>query len=67
MSQKELIRQHLEAGKTLTQYQALILFGCFRLASRIVEIERDGLKVDREMIITPNARVAQYFLKHKQS
>jgi hypothetical protein len=67
MSQKELIRQHLEAGKTLTQYQALILFGCFRLASRVYDLERDGLKVDREMIVTPNARVAQYFLKHKQS
>lgn len=34
-TQKELIREYLERGNSLTPMDALELFGCFRLATRI--------------------------------
>lgn len=37
-TQKELIREYLERGNSLTPMDALELFGCFRLATRIFEL-----------------------------
>lgn len=64
MSQNEQIRRFLESGKAITQLEALNKFGCFRLASRIWDLERQGMTISRQMIPTPSGKnVAQYSIK----
>jgi hypothetical protein len=46
MSQTEQILKHLKKGKKLNPLQALKLYGCFRLASRISELRKDGHLID---------------------
>jgi len=41
LSQKAEIRRYLEAGGKLTQMAALRFWGCFRLASRVYDINED--------------------------
>jgi hypothetical protein len=62
------IRRHLEAGKTLTQMEALKAFSCFRLAARIDELKGSGMPIESRPVSVINAegkrvRVAQYRLK----
>ena len=40
MTQEERILEYLQGGGTLTALDALNLFGCFRLASRISELRK---------------------------
>jgi len=62
-SQNAKIRAWLEAGNTLTQLQALKLFGCFRLASRIHDLRDRGLNIIKQMVTGDNGkRYAQYQL-----
>jgi hypothetical protein len=62
-SQNAKIRAWLEEGNTLTQLQALKLFGCFRLASRIHDLRDRGLNIIKEMVTGDNGkRYAQYQL-----
>ena len=49
-TQKELIREYLEHGNSLTPMDALELFGCFRLATRIFELKREGLDIVTDMV-----------------
>lgn len=42
MSQSEKILYHLSSGKTITPLEALQSYGCFRLASRISDLKREG-------------------------
>jgi hypothetical protein len=42
MTHNDLILQHLEQGRTITAIEALVLFGCFRLAARIKELRDAG-------------------------
>jgi len=39
MSQNEMILDYLQRGNSLTSLEALNLFGCFRLASRINDLK----------------------------
>ena len=62
-SQNAKIRAWLEDGNTLTQLQALKLFGCFRLASRIHDLRDRGLNIIKQMVTGDNGkRYAQYQL-----
>lgn len=66
-SHRAVIRQHLEAGNSLTSLQALNHFGCARLASRIDELRQAGLNITTTMIPVKNragklVRVAEYRL-----
>lgn len=62
-SQNAKIRAWLEEGNTLTQLQALKLFGCFRLASRIHDLRDRGLNIIKQMVTGDNGkRYAQYQL-----
>ena len=45
-TQKQIIRDHLESGKTLTPMHAFMVYGIARLASRIDELRNDGMKID---------------------
>lgn len=62
VKQTEAIKEHLEAGNTITAIEALNKFGCFRLASRIHDLKTEGYVVDKIMITGENnKRYAQYF------
>ena len=62
-SQCKKIAAWLENGNRLTQLEALNLFGCFRLASRIHDLRDSGMDIKMERIITPHGkRVAQYYI-----
>tara|TARA_B110000503_G_scaffold34900_1_gene57026 strand:- start:1401 stop:1607 length:207 start_codon:yes stop_codon:yes gene_type:complete len=60
--QKEKIKDYLESGKTITSLEALDIFKCFRLASRISELKQEGYPVTKQMIQLDSGKyVAEYF------
>lgn len=62
-SQNKRIAAWLNTGHRITQLEALNLFGCFRLASRIHDLRDSGMDIKMERIITPSGkRVAQYYI-----
>lgn len=61
-TQNERIINYLGLGRKLTPLQALNKFGCFRLASRVNELRRDGWNIDKEMVTKNGKRFASYYL-----
>lgn len=62
-SQNNRIAEHLHKGLTITSLEALKLFGCMRLASRIHDLRVRGENIIVERINLPNGKsVAQYRL-----
>lgn len=62
-SQNQKIAAYLQQGNSITQLEALKLFGCFRLASRISDLRKSGMEIISGRIITPTGkRVASYAL-----
>ena len=45
-SQNNLILAHLQSGKSLTSLEAMTLFGCMRLGSRIHDLREAGHQID---------------------
>lgn len=62
-SQKKAILNWLSEGNTITSLQALNMFGCMRLASRISDLRSSGVPIAREMIEVNGKRVAKYWLQ----
>ena len=54
MTQTDMILRFMLDGNTITPLEALDHFGCFRLASRICDIERKGYRVERKIISKKN-------------
>lgn len=61
-SQNERILLHLQNGQTLTQLEALRMFGCFRLGARIWELKKQGYKVDARIIEHNGKHISEYSL-----
>lgn len=61
-SQTELIRKHLESGKTITPLEALRRYDCLRLGARIYDLKQDGLPVKTEIKRNGRKRFAEYSL-----
>lgn len=62
-SQCTQIKRWLMGGNKITALEALSLFGCMRLASRICELREQGLNIHKERIITSTGKlVTQYSL-----
>lgn len=62
-SQTDRILEYLLAGNSITSLEALNLFGCIRLASRISDIKARGYLVYSEFIKTPtDKKVKRYYL-----
>ena len=63
---KKQVLRWLRRGKSITGMDALKLFGCFRLASRIHEIRCDGINIKKRSlrVRTRNGyvTVAEYYL-----
>lgn len=68
-TQNEQIRKYLEAGNTLTPLEALNLFGCFRLATRIFELKKQGLNILTDIVkdAATGKRYAKYRLNQEGS
>lgn len=71
MSQNDMILNYLQNNGSLTQADAISLFGCYRLGARIFEIRSLGFDVRREMEQGVNrfgekTRYARYWLKGNQ-
>lgn len=63
-TQCAMIREYLENGGSLTSLDALRLFGCMRLASRICDLRDKGMNIGKNTIVLPNKkRVCEYYLK----
>lgn len=68
MSQKAKILKHLMGSKSLSPLQALGLFGCYRLASRIHDLKRDGHQIETIIKSDDQGRTyASYVLKHDEA
>jgi hypothetical protein len=62
-SQCNAILAYLQNGNAITGIEALRLFGCFRLPSRIHDLKQRGVKFTKKFITTDNGkRVMQYSL-----
>ena len=62
-SQCKRIAEWLNKGKSITQLEALHLFGCFRLSARIHDLRERGMNIVMEKIVTPTGKyVASYKL-----
>jgi len=67
MSQRDDILTHLRSGRSLTQLEALELFGCLRLGARIWELKDKGYNIESENIEVGNGKhVARYTLRAAQ-
>ena len=65
-SQKKRILKYLEEGETITAMEALVLFQCFRLASRMTDLKNDEVQFESVMVKTPsNKRVKAYYIPEK--
>lgn len=57
------ILDHMKKGLTITSLEALQMFGCMRLASRIHDLRERGENIIVERVNLPNGKsVAQYKL-----
>ena len=62
-SQKKQIQKYLEEGHTLTQLEALKLFRCFRLASRMNDLKKEDVPFESVMVTTrTNKHVKAYYI-----
>jgi len=58
------IKEWLMAGNKLTSLDALNMFGCMRLASRIHDLRERGMNIVKQRIQTASGKyVAQYSLE----
>jgi hypothetical protein len=63
-TQTKLILRYLKSGRHITPLDALVQFGCQRLAARIADLRKAGLDVHSKMIRTlTGKRVASYSLR----
>jgi len=71
-SQYDLIKDHLESGKTLTRLEALNDLGILNPTARISELRADGIPVETRMVGVFNrwdakVKVAQWFIPEQES
>ena len=71
-SQYDLIKDHLESGKTLTRLEALSDLGILNPTARISELRADGIPVETRMVGVYNrwdakVKVAQWFIPEQES
>lgn len=60
-NQTKMIKAHLDQGNSITAIEALDMFRCFRLASRMHELKESGYPFMKEMVKLDNGRaIAQY-------
>lgn len=64
MTQNNMIAEYLERGFSITSLEALKMFGCMRLASRICDLRERGMEINTCKIKTETGKwVTEYTLK----
>lgn len=66
LSQNKRILAHLKSGKTITQKQAVPLFGCYRLSARIADLRDDGHPIRTDIIRNGRSHFAEYSLEEEE-
>jgi hypothetical protein len=61
-SQTALIKGWLLNGYSITQLDALNMFGCFRLSARIANLREEGLDIVTDIVNVNDKRIAKYYL-----
>ena len=62
-TQKQKILKYLQEGETITQLEALKMFKCFRLASRMTDLKKLEVPFDSVMVETPTGKhVKAYYI-----
>jgi len=61
-TQNQQIKAYLTKGKSITPLDALSKFGCFRLAARISDLRKDGLKIVTKNVTISGKTFASYKL-----
>lgn len=62
-TQKQMIREYLESGKSLTPLQALNRMRCFRLSARISELRDEGMDIkSRWYTAWDKKKVKEYYM-----
>lgn len=64
-SQGNQILKHLGDGNTLTQIEALNMFRCMRLASRIYDLRDQGWQIITTTIGSGRSKYAQYSMSEE--
>ena len=54
LTQREKIMRHLEQYGSITSAEAISEYGIYRLASRISDLKKSGVRISREMITAKN-------------
>lgn len=70
-TQCERIIEYMNKYGSITQLQAYVDIGCWRLASRISDLRKKGYAIKREMVTVKNryeenVQVARYSLEDKK-
>jgi len=65
MTQRESILRDLKEGQNITPIDALTQYGCFRLASVIYNLKKEGYNIKKNMIskLSNNGKFASYYLR----
>lgn len=72
MTQNERILQHMKEYGSITSLEAMNWYGVYRLASRITDLRKDGVDIERRMVKGKNKygepiRFAEYRLGGKEN
>lgn len=68
---KSLIRRRLTDGGSITPLEALRDYGCYRLASRISDLRREGMNITKRMeegvsrITGKTVRYSRYYIEQQ--
>lgn len=63
-SQREKVLEHLKAGATISQYEAIMEYSAFRLSSIIYDLRQQGYNIKTNMVQRPTGkRLAEYKLE----
>ena len=54
MGQKQMIIQYMNDFGSITPWQAFTDLGCTKLATRISELIRDGVEINKKTVVTKN-------------
>jgi hypothetical protein len=52
--QRERLKKHLDKGLQITRLSALTRLGIFELSARLIDLQREGYKIDKRSIIVNN-------------
>lgn len=61
-SQNENILAYMKQGNGITAIDALHRFGCFRLASRISDLKKQGIEIQDKMIHREGKKFKEYWI-----